>query len=94
MNRVAQKTHGDNQLTLYPQPEARSKSDFVVKLHRSGAFVAEQRIKPPSSDAVAHLRQVFDRVWPVDGRTRFRGLVSRIDDADREMKRRRKHQDQ
>ena len=55
--------------------------------------MAEERIGAPkrrSEDAVRSLRHVFERVWPVDRKPVFGGLVRAIDDFDREQRRRRK----
>lgn len=38
-------------------------------------------------------RSVLDRVWPVDRMPSFGGLLDAIDEADRELNRRRKRQD-
>ena len=45
--------------------------------------------KQPSDDAVKTLRHVFERVWPLDRKPIFGGLVRAIDDFDREQRRRR-----
>ena len=58
--------------------------------------MTEERIGTPkllSRDAVQSLRHVFERVWPVDRKPVFRGLVRAIDNLDREQRRRRKHRD-
>jgi hypothetical protein len=58
--------------------------------------VSEGRTGGPklrSEDAVKSLRQVFERIWPVDRKPVFNGLVRAIDEFDREQKRRRKHRD-
>jgi len=58
--------------------------------------VSEERIgasKLRREDAVKSLRHVFERVWPVDRKPVFKGLVRAIDDFDREQKRRRKRRD-
>lgn len=39
-------------------------------------------------------RGVLDRVWPLDGAPSFSGLLDAIDEADRELSRRRKRQGQ
>lgn len=62
----------------------------------SGAFVTEERIsasKLRSKHAIQSLRHVFERVWPVDRKPVFSGLIRAIDELDREQKRRRKHDD-
>jgi hypothetical protein len=46
--------------------------------------------KPRSEGAVQSLRQVFERIWPVDRKPVFNGLVRAIDEFDREQKRRRR----
>jgi hypothetical protein len=58
--------------------------------------VTEERIgasKLRSKDAVQSLRHVFERVWPVDRKPVFRGLVRAIDKLDLEQRRRRKRHD-
>lgn len=58
--------------------------------------MSEERIgssKLRSDDALKSLRYVFERVWPVDRKPIFSGLVRAIDDFDREQRRRRKHRD-
>ena len=58
--------------------------------------MGEERVggpKPRREDAVKSLRQVFERLWPVDRKPVFNGLVRAIDEFDREQKRRRKHRD-
>jgi hypothetical protein len=56
--------------------------------------VAEQRnALPRNKDAVHSLRHVFERVWPVDRKPVFGGLVRALDDFDREQSRRRKQRD-
>ena len=58
--------------------------------------MTEERIgasKLRSKDAVQSLRHIFERVWPVDRKPIFRGLVRAIDNIDREQRRRRKHRD-
>lgn len=58
--------------------------------------MTEERInasKLRSKYAVQSLRHVFERVWPVDRKPIFSGLVRAIDELDREQKRRRKHHD-
>ena len=55
--------------------------------------MSEERIggsKLRSEDAVKTLRHVFERVWPVDRKPVFSGLVRAIDEFDREQRRRRK----
>jgi hypothetical protein len=55
--------------------------------------VTEERVgasKPRREDAIKSLRNVFERVWPVDRKPVFKGLVRAIDEFDREQKRRRK----
>ena len=44
-------------------------------------------------DAVQSLRHVFERVWPVDRKPVFSGLVRAIDELDRAQRRRRKRHD-
>ena len=44
-------------------------------------------------DAVQSLRHVFERVWPVDRKPVFSGLVRAIDQIDRKQMRRRKRHD-
>lgn len=46
--------------------------------------------KRRSDDAVRSMRQVFERVWSVDRKPVFSGLVRAIDEFDREQSRRRK----
>lgn len=55
--------------------------------------MTEERIdasKARRDDAVQSLRHVFERVWPVDRKPVFGGLVRAIDKFDREQRRRRK----
>jgi hypothetical protein len=55
--------------------------------------VNEERVgpsKPRREDAIKSLRHVFERVWPVDRKPVFKGLVRAIDEFDREQRRRRK----
>ncbi len=40
------------------------------------------------------LGHAFDRVWPVQEASLFAGLVRAVDDADRELRRRRKREDE
>ena len=47
-----------------------------------------------SLENLSILGDAFDRVWPVDARPFFDGLVQALDQADREMGRRRKRQDE
>ncbi len=49
--------------------------------------------KQRSKDAVKSLRHVFERIWPVDRKPVFRGLVRALDEFDRDQMRRRKHRD-
>jgi hypothetical protein len=53
--------------------------------------VANQRIDPRGNAPL--FRSVLDRAWPVDGAPSFSGLLDAIDEADRELSRRRKRQD-
>ena len=46
-----------------------------------------------SKDSGHSLRQVFERLWPVDRKPVFRSLVKAIDELDREQSRRRKQRD-
>jgi len=58
--------------------------------------VTEERIGAPKrrrKDAVLSLRHIFERVWPVDRKPVFGGLVRAIDELDREQRRRRKRHD-
>jgi hypothetical protein len=58
--------------------------------------VTEKRIgasKLRRKDAVQSLRHVFERVWPVDRKPVFNGLVRAIDELDRKQMRRRKRHD-
>ena len=58
--------------------------------------MTEERIgasKGRSKEAAQSLRYVFERVWPVDRKPVFSGLVRAIDKLDREQRRRRKHRD-
>jgi hypothetical protein len=62
----------------------------------SGAFVTEEQVgasKLRKDDAIKSLRHLFERVWPVDRKPVFRGLVRAIDEFDREQRRRRKDRD-
>jgi len=62
----------------------------------SGAFVTEERIsasKLRKKHAVQSMRHIFERVWRLDRKPVFRGLVRAIDELDREQRRRRKHHD-
>ncbi len=55
--------------------------------------MSEERIGAPklrTEDAAKSLRHVFERIWPVDRKPVFRGLVRAIDEFDREQRRRRK----
>ena len=48
---------------------------------------------PRSEAAVESLRHVFERIWPVDRKPVFGGLVRAIDEFDRRQRRRRKRSD-
>ena len=58
--------------------------------------MSKERIDAPKlrrEGAVQSLRHIFERVWPVDRKPVFSGLVRAIDEFDREQRRRRKHRD-
>jgi hypothetical protein len=64
-----------------------------VSEERTGGAGPRRESGPRSEDAVKSLRQVFERLWPVDRKPVFNGLVRAIDEFDREQKRRRKGRD-
>lgn len=56
--------------------------------------MAEERIgasKLRREHAVQSLRHIFERVWPVDRKPVFSGLIRALDEFDREQRRRREH---
>lgn len=54
----------------------------------------ERSVSGRTHDTARHrLGDAFKRVWPVQESSLFSGLVRAIDDADRELRRRRKRED-
>jgi hypothetical protein len=91
---VAQKTQPTTNRLRIVERVAPLTRRFVPLKPASGGVVAEIRSSSASTQNTARERlgHAFERVWPVQETSLFSGLVRAIDDADRELRRRRKGQ--